>query len=114
MRSPISTYRLQVTGEFTLHDAARLADYLRDLGADWFYLSPILQAVPGFVMRGIAVAPPPVSANVGATTGVFLQYTAPPDRDGHFVVFRVAEAQTQHAQFLGSLARDGVATLVAP
>ncbi|HWM32865.1 MAG TPA: malto-oligosyltrehalose synthase [Pseudolysinimonas sp.] len=46
-RLPRSTYRLQLSAEFTLHDAAALADYLRDLGADWFYLSPILQAVAG-------------------------------------------------------------------
>jgi (1->4)-alpha-D-glucan 1-alpha-D-glucosylmutase len=47
LRSPVSTYRLQLTSEFTLHDAAALADYLRALGADWFYLSPILQAGEG-------------------------------------------------------------------
>jgi (1->4)-alpha-D-glucan 1-alpha-D-glucosylmutase len=46
-RTPVSTYRLQLTGDFTLHDAAELADYLHDLGADWFYLSPILQAAEG-------------------------------------------------------------------
>jgi (1->4)-alpha-D-glucan 1-alpha-D-glucosylmutase len=44
---PRSTYRLQLTGDFTLHAAAELAGYLRDLGADWFYLSPILQAGSG-------------------------------------------------------------------
>jgi (1->4)-alpha-D-glucan 1-alpha-D-glucosylmutase len=46
-RSPRSTYRLQVTADFRLSDAAALVDYLRDLGADGVYLSPILQAVPG-------------------------------------------------------------------
>ncbi|HTL42009.1 MAG TPA: malto-oligosyltrehalose synthase [Pseudolysinimonas sp.] len=45
--TPRSTYRLQLTAEFTLHDAADLAGYLRDLGVDWFYLSPILQAGSG-------------------------------------------------------------------
>lgn len=45
--TPRSTYRLQLTGDFTLHDAAGLAGYLRDLGVDWFYLSPILQAGSG-------------------------------------------------------------------
>ncbi|MEO8262802.1 MAG: malto-oligosyltrehalose synthase, partial [Pseudolysinimonas sp.] len=45
--SPLSTYRLQLTGDFTLHDAAGLAAYLRELGIDWFYLSPILQAGEG-------------------------------------------------------------------
>ncbi|MEO5920989.1 MAG: malto-oligosyltrehalose synthase [Pseudolysinimonas sp.] len=46
-RAPSSTYRLQLAAGFTLNDAAALAGYLRDLGADWFYLSPILQAGEG-------------------------------------------------------------------
>lgn len=44
---PRSTYRLQVSPEFTLDDAAALADYVRLLGADWLYLSPLLQATRG-------------------------------------------------------------------
>ncbi|CEA08844.1 Maltooligosyl trehalose synthase [Arthrobacter saudimassiliensis] len=47
MRAPVSTYRLQITPSFTLHDAAALVPYLADLGADWIYLSPILAAEPG-------------------------------------------------------------------
>ncbi|TAJ47180.1 MAG: malto-oligosyltrehalose synthase [Herbiconiux sp.] len=47
MRTPRSTYRLQLTADFTLWDAARLVPYLARLGADWVYLSPILQAEPG-------------------------------------------------------------------
>ena len=47
MRVPRSTYRLQLTADFTLYDAvARLAT-LHDLGVDWVYLSPILQATSG-------------------------------------------------------------------
>lgn len=44
---PISTYRLQIRPSFTLDDAGALADYLRALGADWVYLSPILTASEG-------------------------------------------------------------------
>ncbi len=44
---PRSTYRLQVSGDFPLDEVAALADYVRALGADWFYLSPLLQAVRG-------------------------------------------------------------------
>ncbi|WP_083527718.1 malto-oligosyltrehalose synthase [Curtobacterium ammoniigenes] len=44
---PRSTYRLQITPEFDLGAAADVVDYLRDLGADWVYLSPILEAEPG-------------------------------------------------------------------
>jgi (1->4)-alpha-D-glucan 1-alpha-D-glucosylmutase len=45
--TPISTYRLQVTADFPLAAAAEVADYLRDLGADWAYLSPLLEAARG-------------------------------------------------------------------
>jgi len=44
---PRSTYRLQITAELDLFEAARRLPYLHDLGIDWVYLSPILQAQPG-------------------------------------------------------------------
>ncbi|HEY0890799.1 MAG TPA: malto-oligosyltrehalose synthase [Nocardioides sp.] len=47
MRVPASTYRLQITPEFDLFAAARRLPYLRDLGADWVYLSPLLASEPG-------------------------------------------------------------------
>ena len=47
MRTPQSTYRLQITSGFTLVDAAERLAALADLGVDWVYLSPILQAEPG-------------------------------------------------------------------
>ncbi|MFJ2507382.1 malto-oligosyltrehalose synthase [Arthrobacter citreus] len=47
MRAPRSTYRLQLHEGFTLHDAAALVPYLKDLGADWVYLSPLLAAERG-------------------------------------------------------------------
>jgi (1->4)-alpha-D-glucan 1-alpha-D-glucosylmutase len=46
-RIPTSTYRLQVTSDFDLTAAKDVVDYVRDLGADWLYLSPVLQAEPG-------------------------------------------------------------------
>jgi (1->4)-alpha-D-glucan 1-alpha-D-glucosylmutase len=46
-RNPTSTYRLQVTADFDLNAAQEVVDYVRDLGADWIYLSPVLQAEPG-------------------------------------------------------------------
>jgi (1->4)-alpha-D-glucan 1-alpha-D-glucosylmutase len=45
--TPTSTYRLQIRSEFDLHQAAALVPYLRDLGVDWVYLSPILTAEKG-------------------------------------------------------------------
>jgi (1->4)-alpha-D-glucan 1-alpha-D-glucosylmutase len=47
MRRPVSTYRLQITEDFDLFEAARRLPYLHDLGVDWVYLSPLLAAEPG-------------------------------------------------------------------
>src|SRR6478736_5048879 len=47
MRTPVSTYRLQITPEFDLFEAARRLPYLHDLGVDWVYLSPLLASEPG-------------------------------------------------------------------
>jgi (1->4)-alpha-D-glucan 1-alpha-D-glucosylmutase len=44
---PVSTYRLQITADWTLSDAAELVPYLTGLGVDWVYLSPILAAEAG-------------------------------------------------------------------
>lgn len=44
---PSSTYRLQIRAGFDLDDAAEVVDYLRDLGVDWAYLSPLLRATTG-------------------------------------------------------------------
>jgi len=47
MRTPRSTYRLQVSRDFDLDAASRVLPYLHDLGVDWVYLSPLLAAEPG-------------------------------------------------------------------
>lgn len=47
MRTPVSTYRLQIRKGFTLFDAAETVPYLHALGVDWVYLSPILTAEQG-------------------------------------------------------------------
>ncbi|MCU1516233.1 MAG: malto-oligosyltrehalose synthase [Pseudarthrobacter sp.] len=47
MRVPASTYRLQIRSSFTLFDAAARVPYLKNLGVDWVYLSPILTAEQG-------------------------------------------------------------------
>jgi (1->4)-alpha-D-glucan 1-alpha-D-glucosylmutase len=47
MRTPVSTYRLQITAGFDLFAATRTLPYLHDLGVDWVYLSPLLEAEPG-------------------------------------------------------------------
>jgi (1->4)-alpha-D-glucan 1-alpha-D-glucosylmutase len=47
MRIPKSTYRLQIRESFDLNAAANIAEYVRDLGADWLYFSPLLTAEAG-------------------------------------------------------------------
>ncbi|MCU1565299.1 MAG: maltooligosyl trehalose synthase [Pseudarthrobacter sp.] len=47
MKVPASTYRLQIRRSFTLFDAAEQVPYLKSLGVDWVYLSPILTAEQG-------------------------------------------------------------------
>jgi (1->4)-alpha-D-glucan 1-alpha-D-glucosylmutase len=44
---PTSTYRLQITPDFTLRDAAQTLDYLVRLGVGAVYLSPLLQSAAG-------------------------------------------------------------------
>lgn len=44
---PSSTYRLQIRWAFDLDAAAAVTGYLRDLGAGWAYLSPLLEATAG-------------------------------------------------------------------
>jgi (1->4)-alpha-D-glucan 1-alpha-D-glucosylmutase len=44
---PASTYRLQVTADFTLDDAASVAGYLADLGVTHAYSSPLLRSAKG-------------------------------------------------------------------
>ena len=75
-------------------------------------VAPVLSEVEGFGLRGIDPMTAPVSANLAGNTAVFLQYNAAAGDNGHYVVFDVPAAQRQHAEFLGSLAREGRATLV--
>lgn len=77
-------------------------------------VSPVLQEIEGFALRGREVLDAPVTGNLDGTTVVLLQYEETPDSDGHFVVFDVPAAETQSAAFLGTLAATGEATLVDP
>ena len=46
MKSPVSTYRLQVNAEFPFAAVTELIDYLRDLGIGTLYFSPVFRARP--------------------------------------------------------------------
>lgn len=76
-------------------------------------VEPIFEPIRGFDRTGLEPARPPVSGNVagGAATGVTLEYREAPGSDGHFVVFRVPEANRSYARFLATLARDGRAVV---
>jgi (1->4)-alpha-D-glucan 1-alpha-D-glucosylmutase len=45
--APSATYRLQISAEFTLFDAARVTGYLAELGVGAVYVSPLLRSVTG-------------------------------------------------------------------
>ncbi|MGI9123410.1 MAG: malto-oligosyltrehalose synthase [Mycobacterium sp.] len=66
----LSTYRLQLTADFTFSDAEKLLDYLADLGVTHLYLSPILTAVPGSGHGYDVIDPTSVSAELGGPEGL--------------------------------------------
>ncbi|MFC5177562.1 malto-oligosyltrehalose synthase [Nocardioides taihuensis] len=70
MRVPTSTYRVQVTAEQDLFAVARLLPYLHELGVDWVYLSPILEAEPGSDHGYDVVAHDRVDAARGGAAGL--------------------------------------------
>src|SRR5690242_3563347 len=47
VRTPVSTYRLQLTPDFTFRDAAEITPYLAGLGVTECYASPYMRARPG-------------------------------------------------------------------
>jgi (1->4)-alpha-D-glucan 1-alpha-D-glucosylmutase len=69
-RTPRSTYRLQITADFDLFEAARRLPYLHDLGVDWVYLSPILVAEPGSTHGYDVVAHDTVDPERGGPEGL--------------------------------------------
>lgn len=67
---PTSTYRLHLTAQFTLYDAADLVDYLDRLGVDWLYASPI-QTVPAGATHGYHITDPDqVNPELGGEAGL--------------------------------------------
>lgn len=83
------------------------------LGGDLVSL-PDEKEVEGLTLRGRAVLPAPITNNDNGVTAVLAQYKKRFGSDGHFVVFEVPSAEKQAAQFLGTLAATGHATVVSP
>lgn len=69
-RVPASTYRLQLTSDFTLDDARQVLPYLRELGVDWLYLSPMLGAEEGSSHGYDVVDPTLVDESRGGSSGL--------------------------------------------
>jgi hypothetical protein len=87
--------------------------FATSLGADEVML-PDEKDLPGLTLRGRGVKPPPFTNNENGVTVALGQYKQLAGSNGHFVVFDIASAKKQSSQFLGTLARTGQATVVAP
>ena len=77
---------------------------------------PMLQSIDGLAFTTTQWGTAPITGNVagGQATGVLLEYTAPPNDDGHFVVFDVPDAIRQSNRFLATAAAGGAARLDPP
>jgi len=64
-RAAVATYRLQLSQQFTLRDAARVVPYLADLGISNVYLSPILKARTGSTHGYDVVDPTRINPELG-------------------------------------------------
>lgn len=69
-RRPSSTYRLQIRAGFDLAAAVGVVDYLRDLGVDWAYLSPLLRATAGSDHGYDVVDPSQIDPSRGGPDGL--------------------------------------------
>jgi (1->4)-alpha-D-glucan 1-alpha-D-glucosylmutase len=69
LRTPCSTYRLQLHKDFTFDDATGIADYLRALGVSHVYCSPYLQASPGSMHGYDVVSHQRVNQELGGAEG---------------------------------------------
>lgn len=65
IRRPASTYRVQLNADFRFDDAATIVPYLRRLGIDWLYTSPILRARAGSTHGYDAVDPRRLNPELG-------------------------------------------------
>lgn len=70
MRTPASTYRFQLNADFTLFDAAAQVPYVKSLGIDWVYLSPILTAEKGSTHGYDVTDPTTIDADRGGPEGL--------------------------------------------
>lgn len=76
-------------------------------------LEPRLYDLPGLELTPLRWGAGPIMGNVaaGKATGGVREYIAPPDDDGHFVIFDLWAARNAWTRFLASHTRTGVAIL---
>jgi predicted esterase len=108
--NPKNIYQLEgFTDNFTPNPC--IEAFATGLGGDIVEL-PDAVAIQGLELRGRSVVAAPISKNLNGVTAVLAQFEQRAGSDGHFVVFDIQFARHQAAEFLGSLARTGTATVV--
>ncbi len=75
---------------------------------------PDAAPVEGLTLRGRSTLSTPATQNYPGVTAVLAQYKMATGSDGHFVAQDIDAARKQTAQFLGTLAATGQATVVSP
>ena len=116
--APISTYRLQITPEFTFQDATQLVPYLERLGVSHAFISPILQAAPGSMHGYDVVDHSRVSMDNGGEEGLRGLADALHERGMGLIVDVVPNHMAiptpmWHNHALWSFLRDGASSLYA-
>lgn len=113
--TPLSTYRLQLSADFTFADAQRVIPYLVTLGITDLYLSPILQAAPGSTHGYDVVNHARISADLGGQHG-FVQLAQTAHRAGLNVIVDLVPnhmavpTPAWHNRQLWSVLREGASS----
>jgi hypothetical protein len=82
------------------------------IGGDLVELADTKDVLGLTALRGREIKPAPITNNMGSVTAALAQFKQSPGSDGHYVTFDSPIARRQYAEFLGSLARTGTATVV--
>lgn len=111
-RQPVSTYRLQLTPEFTFDHVIEILPYLSKLGVTDVYFSPILQAAPGSTHGYDVVDHAKIAAALGGIDGFRRASRAIHDAGMHLVVDVVPNHMSvptplYHNRALWSVLREG-------
>ena len=70
LMQPASTYRVQLHAQFDFDAARAIVPYLRDLGVDWMYLSPVFAARQGSEHGYDVIDPCTVNGELGGYEGL--------------------------------------------